>query len=148
MFQVPNPDNPANWSNEQLRGFIPKLIFQTKIDFELFCPFESGMQILRLPEAEFIERAMLACPVLSEKSALKFHKSLWKLLIDARTKDRKAKMKSKMASTRKRELKQARETVRVHIAEYKKLENRGTNANTGTVKENENPGDDCLKNRF
>ena len=103
------------------------------------------MQILRLPEADFIERAMLACPAFSEKTALEFHKSLWRLLIDARTKDRKAKMKSKIGSTRQRELQQVREHVRVHIFESKKPEN-GTNS--GAIKENENHGDDGLKNRY
>ena len=45
-----NPDNPANWDNDKLRNFVQE---KTKgsIDPELFCPFESGMQILRIPEA-------------------------------------------------------------------------------------------------
>ena len=106
------------------------------------------MQILRLPEADFIERAMLACPAFSEKTALEFHKSLWRLLIDARTKDRKAKMKSKIGSTRQRELQQAREHVRVHIFESKKTENGTNSGTTGCIKENENHGDDGLRNRY
>ena len=122
ILQVPNPENPANWSNEQLREQIPKLANTKKINLEVFCPFESGMQILRLPEAVFVERVMLACPGWREKCALEFHKNLWRLLIDARTKDRKAKMKMKNGTARKRELALARDIVRVHIFETKKLE--------------------------
>ena len=57
---------------------------------------------------------MAACPGWKEKCALEFHKILWKLLIDARTKDRKKKTKLKKG-IKERMLEQDRETIRVHI---------------------------------
>ena len=89
-----NPDNPAHWDNEKLRNFV-KDKTKGSIDPELFCPFESGMQILRIPEAAFVERILKINPNWTEKRALAFHGHLWKLLIDCRTKDRKQKMKPK-----------------------------------------------------
>ncbi len=89
-----NPKNPANWTNAQLREWTTE---QTngKMDLEKFCPFESGMQILRVPEADFVCKAIEAHPSWSEKAALSFYKKLWGLLIDARTKNRKQKLKCK-----------------------------------------------------
>ena len=87
-----NPDNPANWTNEQLREWV---LIKSKgnVDAGILCPFESGLQLLRLPETEFLERVMTGNPNLGEKRAKAFYTSLWKLLIDARTKERKNKLK-------------------------------------------------------
>ena len=72
-----------------------------KVDLDQLCPYESGMQILRLPEIEFMKR-ILNDPSneWSEKAAKAFYLSLWKLLIDARTSERRNKLKLKN-STRK-----------------------------------------------
>ena len=61
-----NPENPANWDNEKLRNFVKE---KTKgsIDPDLFCPFESGMQILRIPEAAFVQRILKINPNWTEK---------------------------------------------------------------------------------
>ncbi len=90
----PNPDNPGNWTNATLRDWV-KANSNDKVDPEIFCPYESGMQILKIPETEFIERVLKANPGWGEKRAAKFNQQLWKLLIDARTKDRKTKLKAK-----------------------------------------------------
>ena len=59
----------------------------------MLCPYESGMQILRVSEIEFMRR-LLDDPSngWSEVTAKNFHVSLWKLFIDARTKERKKKL--------------------------------------------------------
>lgn len=100
-----NPENPANWNNEKLRNFV-KIKSKEAIDPNVFCPFENGMQILRIPEATFVERVMDANPKWDEKRALNFHKALWRLLIDARTKDRKEKLIPKNGLRMKQKLKQ------------------------------------------
>ena len=65
------------------------------------CPYESGMQILRIPEIEFIKR-VLNDPTnhWGEKQAKCFYDSLWKKLIDARTKERKNKLRRKQLPER------------------------------------------------
>ena len=90
---IPNPKNPANWSNEKLREWVTKAS-KGKVDADRLCPHESGMQILRLPEIEFLKR-VLADPAndWKEEVAKKFYISLWKKLIDARTTERKNKLK-------------------------------------------------------
>ena len=104
----PNMKNPANWTNEMLRNWSLKKS-SNKIDVETFCPFESGMQILRIPEAEFVDKVLRACPSWSDKQALAFYKTLWGLLIDARTKDRKEKLKVKGKSFKERRAEQDRD---------------------------------------
>ena len=90
-----NPKNPAHWNNKQLRNYV-KTNSKDAIDMDQFCPFESGMQILRIPEATFVERIMKSTnPPWGEKRALEFYKKLWKQLIDVRTKERKQRMKPK-----------------------------------------------------
>ncbi len=90
----PNPDNPATWSNEQLRNWVTKKSNNT-VNPDVLCPYESGTQLLRLPETEFISRVMESNSSYGEKRAKAFYTSLWKLLIDARTSERKAKLKKK-----------------------------------------------------
>ena len=114
---VKNPDNPANWNNEKLREWCEKYS-KGRLNLEEFCPFQSGMQILRLHEAEFIEKAIKSHPSWGEKAAEAFHANLWKLLIDARTKDRKNKLKVKGESLKERLHKQNQ--AYVHIYEKEK----------------------------
>ena len=90
---VANPDNPANWNHEELVKWVEKAS-NNQINVEILCPYESGMQILKLSEPVFVER-VLKSSNWGEKRALEFYKKLWSKLIDARTKDRKDKMKSK-----------------------------------------------------
>ena len=57
------------------------------------CPWETGKQLLSLPESEFLTR--LESDGLSEKAAKDFYLSLWKIFIDARTRERDSKLKAK-----------------------------------------------------
>ncbi len=92
---APNPDNPANWSNAVLKEWVAKRS-NGKIDPEALCRWESGMQMLRVPETEFIGRILQHHPAMGEKKAKLFYVSLWKLLIDARTKERKEKTRRRV----------------------------------------------------
>ena len=85
-------DNPAGWDNVTLRHWVTSHS-KGQVDSDVLCPFESGMQILRLPETEFMARVMKSNPKIGEKRAKIFYMSLWKLLIDARTRERKEKLK-------------------------------------------------------
>lgn len=97
-----NPENPANWTNETLRNWVKS---QTRfgVDEQILCPFESGMQILRLPEVEFIQRVLKGNKKLDEKKAKVFYTKLWKIFVDARTADRKQKLKPKINHKRRME---------------------------------------------
>ncbi|KAI8807855.1 P-loop containing nucleoside triphosphate hydrolase protein [Cladochytrium replicatum] len=88
----PDPKNPMTWNNTYLREWVTKR--DASILPDILCPFESGKQILRLPEGEFLERC-LRCPGVEEKRAKAFYVKLWSLLIDARTADRKKKLKAR-----------------------------------------------------
>ena len=55
--------------------------------------------------AEFLERVMKSNPKIGEKKAKVFYISLWKLLIDARTRERKKKLKPAEGITFKEKLK-------------------------------------------
>ena len=74
-------------------------MFQTfqlpgKIDPEILCPWESGKQFLSLPESEVLSRIMRNN--IEEKSAKALYISFWKIFVDARTKERNAKLKAKV----------------------------------------------------
>ena len=90
----PNPANPANWDNARLREFLGKKTGGS-VDLEVLCPFESGLQLLRLPDAEFVRRILEANPKFGEKRAKTVYADFWSKLIDARTLARKQKMKKK-----------------------------------------------------
>ncbi|KAJ3412363.1 hypothetical protein HDV05_000837 [Chytridiales sp. JEL 0842] len=103
----PNPDDPAQWSNETLRSWVINIQGSRlkKVLPDVLCPTESGKQLLRLPEAVFIDRCC-ECEGVTAKYAKDFYLKLWKLLIDARTKVktekmRALKMRAKNASKRR-----------------------------------------------
>ena len=92
----PDPKNPANWDNQRLSTWVTgksKAFCKGKVKPETLCPWESGKQLLSLPESEILTR--LQTDGLSEKAAKEFYLSLWKILIDARTKQRDSKLKAK-----------------------------------------------------
>ena len=124
----PNPENPANWSHEELVNWM-KLASNNQIDLEILCPYESGMQILKMPETSFVERVIKATDSKwGEKRATEFYTQLWSKLIDARTQDRKKKMKSKDGLTlRQRRDRDDAEILR-HLTERMKTENDDSNA--------------------
>jgi len=91
-----DPRNPSNWDNGKLRSWLAEAgSAKLPINLDLLCPFESGRQILRLPEADFIRRIREGNPKISEKAAKAVHDKLWAKLVDARTRERKKKVKAK-----------------------------------------------------
>eukprot|EP00088_Acartia_fossae_P062825 TRINITY_DN7613_c0_g1_i3.p1 TRINITY_DN7613_c0_g1~~TRINITY_DN7613_c0_g1_i3.p1 ORF type:complete len:671 (-),score=211.19 TRINITY_DN7613_c0_g1_i3:64-2076(-) len=91
-----DPNNPMNWDNERLREWFHQNAKEI-VDMEKICPFESGRQILRIPEVEFLDRLMASSKdgKLGPKKAKAIYGKLWCALIDARTKDRKEKAKTR-----------------------------------------------------
>ena len=51
----PDPRNPANWSNAELSRWVTTHS-RGRIQPATLCPWESGRQLLRLPEIEFLRR--------------------------------------------------------------------------------------------
>ena len=117
---VPNPDNPANWTHETLVEWVHKAS-KNEVNCDILCPYESGMQLLRLPEAVFIDRVLKASKW-GEKRAVMFYKQLWSKLVDARTKDRKDKLKAKDGLTAKKRLER---DEKIHCEELIRRENSG-----------------------
>ena len=54
---APDENSPATWTNEMLRAWCTKYS-KGKVDVDKFCPFESGKQILSIPESDFIQRLL------------------------------------------------------------------------------------------
>jgi len=91
-----DPRNPSNWDNAKLRSWLAGPgSCNLKINLDILCPFESGRQILRLPEADFIRRIAEGNPKITEKAAKSVYEKLWAKLVDARTRERKKKVKAK-----------------------------------------------------
>ena len=108
--------NPKHWSNEMLTDWMNKTwnyydkkiyksiddrtvarYVQTRrhvvIDPKIICPWESGRQFLSLSESEIISRITTNHPGVSEERGKECYMSLWKVFVDARTHERKMKMK-------------------------------------------------------
>ncbi|KAJ3282762.1 hypothetical protein HDU79_009679 [Rhizoclosmatium sp. JEL0117] len=81
-----DPNDPREWTNTELCARVSALY--RSIDTNILCPYESGKQILRLSEAEFIERCTHS-PGLTVKAAKDFYDKIWGLVIDARSKRNK-----------------------------------------------------------
>ncbi|KAJ3091054.1 hypothetical protein HDU96_003159 [Phlyctochytrium bullatum] len=85
-----DPSNPSTWTNADLRAWVVA-VAPPNVNVDTLCPTESGKQAIRMGEAEFLRRCMVTgC---GEKAAKKFYLKLWKLVVDARTRTRDAKMK-------------------------------------------------------
>lgn len=52
----PNPKNPMTWDNKMLREWIHDNF--PNIDLDLFVPFETGMQLMSLPQQVIIQRLL------------------------------------------------------------------------------------------
>ncbi len=110
----PNPKNPATWSNAVLKEWVHETSGGA-VSADMLCPHESGMQLLRVPETEFICRVMEGSNrTFEEKRTKAFYTSLWKLLIDARTAERKAKLRPKKPFSYKDYQQQAKEWLVEH----------------------------------
>ncbi|KAI9105625.1 P-loop containing nucleoside triphosphate hydrolase protein [Phlyctochytrium arcticum] len=84
-----DPKNPSTWSPSTLHTWIQKEYPQ--ILPSVLCPYESGKQLMRLPEGIFMERCM-SCEGVTEKRAKAFYLKLWRMVVDCRTKGRKEKL--------------------------------------------------------
>ena len=86
----PDPKNPMHWDNDQLRDWF-HVTSKGLVDAKIMCPYETGRQILRIPEVEFLGRLMASNPDIGDKRAKAIYDKLWAKLIDARVADRKKK---------------------------------------------------------
>eukprot|EP00026_Physarum_polycephalum_P004301 Phypoly_transcript_04319.p1 GENE.Phypoly_transcript_04319~~Phypoly_transcript_04319.p1 ORF type:complete len:665 (+),score=140.64 Phypoly_transcript_04319:83-2077(+) len=96
-----DPKNPAMWTHEQTVEWI-KEAYKEKVDPAILCPYESGLQLCKIPEAEYMRRILLN-PGISEKQAKKFYMALWELIVDARTRKRQEAKKSDKTRQKERE---------------------------------------------
>ncbi|KAI8621369.1 P-loop containing nucleoside triphosphate hydrolase protein [Chytriomyces sp. MP71] len=94
-------NDPSSWSNATLKTWVSHA--SDAIDPEILCPAESGKQILKLPEAAFVDRCC-KCPGVSVKVARAFYNKLWRLVVDARTKIRRDKEEAVKKALALREL--------------------------------------------
>ncbi|KAI9334349.1 P-loop containing nucleoside triphosphate hydrolase protein [Zopfochytrium polystomum] len=98
--------NPATWTNARVRAWLARHpLARGRVDADVLCPTESGRQLLRLPEPVFLARCCdkvrNAGGGMEPKAAKAMYDSLWKDMIDARTKVRKTAMRE--TKTRMRE---------------------------------------------
>ena len=84
-----------------LREWVTNTI-KKRTDPDQFCPFETGRQILTIPESEFIQRLMTINPKLGEKSAKDYYMKLWDLFLQARTAKKYNLRKAEKAAAIKR----------------------------------------------
>ena len=97
----PSKENPATWTNEMLSEWVIE-VSNGRIEPKQFCPFETGKQILTIRESEFIARAMLCNTKLTEKQGKYMYDKIWKLLIDARTKQKYSLKKGGIENAKKK----------------------------------------------
>ncbi|KAJ3069839.1 hypothetical protein HDU98_007097 [Podochytrium sp. JEL0797] len=85
LTEAASPNDPASWSNAKLQEWVANN--SSTIDPAVLCPNESGKQLLKLPEAVFIDRCC-QCPDVGAKAAKVFYTKFWRLVVLARTKVR------------------------------------------------------------
>jgi len=89
-----NPKDPSTWEYKHVVQWIEKAS-NGAINPDYLVPNkENGVQLSNIPEMEFIRRCLL-CQGITEKRAKLFYLKLWGLIVDCRTKQRKAKLASK-----------------------------------------------------
>lgn len=89
-----DPKDPSSWEYKHVVQWIEKAS-NGAINPEFLVPNkENGVQLCNIPEMEFIRRCLLSKNI-TEKRAKLFYLKLWGLIIDCRTKQRKAKLTSK-----------------------------------------------------
>lgn len=83
-----SPKSPATWDHAYTQKWIARHS-KKQIDPKILAPTETGAQLCRVPEGEFMRRVM-ACPGNGMRSiyAKKFYDDLWELLILARCSSR------------------------------------------------------------
>jgi len=111
-----NPKDPSTWEHKHVIQWIEKAS-NGAINPEFLVPNnENGVQLSNIPEMEFIRRCLLSKGV-TEKRAKLFYLKLWGLIVDCRTKQRKAKLASKPKP--KHDFSQDEEMVRRYELEKK-----------------------------
>ncbi|ORY44460.1 P-loop containing nucleoside triphosphate hydrolase protein [Rhizoclosmatium globosum] len=101
ITEAASPNDPVSWSNTKLQEWVKQN--STQIDPAVLCPTETGKQLLKLPEATFIDRCC-ECPGVSPVAAKKFYTKFWRLVVLARTKirqDREDALQSVVDSRKK-----------------------------------------------
>ncbi|KAL4915714.1 P-loop containing nucleoside triphosphate hydrolase protein [Aspergillus aurantiobrunneus] len=71
-----DPRVPASWNNEDVRNFIKLQSGYPAISGYDLAPTESGLQLLRLPDEDFVQRC-LQTPGVADEQARAFHSNLW-----------------------------------------------------------------------
>ncbi|QDS72366.1 hypothetical protein FKW77_008245 [Venturia effusa] len=74
-------DRPMTWSNEDAKEWISKNSGTPAIDGDMLVPFESGAQLIRIPQSEFIQRC-LKTPGVTDLQAQAFFNKVWRQHID------------------------------------------------------------------
>ncbi|KAL4877575.1 P-loop containing nucleoside triphosphate hydrolase protein [Aspergillus karnatakaensis] len=69
---------PATWGNKDVRNWIKWQSGRLAISAYDLAPTETGLQLLRLPAEEFVQRC-LETPGVTEEQARAFHSKLWEL---------------------------------------------------------------------
>ncbi|KAL0223704.1 hypothetical protein P9112_003094 [Eukaryota sp. TZLM1-RC] len=87
-----NQKDPAHWDNEKMGRWVTKFSHGL-VDPEVLLPGMSGMQLLRLPETEFMRRCI--SNKFSEKQAKLLYTKLWEKAIDVRTRNREILLKNR-----------------------------------------------------
>ncbi|OKL58682.1 hypothetical protein UA08_06026 [Talaromyces atroroseus] len=75
-----DPNIPTTWTNKDIKNYIEAESGVPKISPAVLAPHESGLQLLRLPVAEFIHRCLQTDGV-TDGQAKAFHSKLWDLHI-------------------------------------------------------------------
>lgn len=88
-----DPDDPTNWPREQALHFIHK-VTRGQIDPSVVLPEGDGRAMTQLPEVVMVGR-LCATGVIQPKAAQVMYLQMWKLVVDARTRRRKAVLKVK-----------------------------------------------------
>jgi len=86
-----DPRDPGNWDHDKLVEWIMKTSGGL-IDPAVLCPTESGAQLVRMPEGEFLRRCLL-CTGVTEKRAKEYYLKLWGKVADSRARRHKAKLR-------------------------------------------------------
>ncbi|KAH7310490.1 P-loop containing nucleoside triphosphate hydrolase protein [Stachybotrys elegans] len=75
--------SPSTWSNSQLRRWIADNSGSPAISDFYLAPFETGKQLIQLPEAEFTSRCLQTPGVTSDQAAA-FWTKFWSLHVDSK----------------------------------------------------------------
>nr|CCC92964.1 unnamed protein product [Trypanosoma congolense IL3000] len=84
-----DPDDPNGFDREQALEFICQCSRGRITNPEFILPEGDGRTLVHIPEAEFIRRIVESHPKITEKGAKQIYTTVWRKIVDARTKGRK-----------------------------------------------------------